>query len=86
MFTQVLLHISELRKCFFWADHKRLQIKWKQSNVCQGKLQIEENSNWRDYKPEKITADAWCNQMYCDKGISYTAESGKLKCSGKTMN
>lgn len=63
------------------TDHKRLQIKWKQSNVCQGKLQIEENSNWRDYKPEKITADAWCNQMYCDKGISYTAESGKLKCS-----
>ncbi|XP_073326332.1 scavenger receptor cysteine-rich type 1 protein M160 [Pagrus major] len=61
--------------------HKRLQLKGEPSNVCRGELQVEEKTdNWPRYRPEKIEADVWCNQMHCGTNGSYDAD-GILECS-----
>ncbi|KAF1390871.1 hypothetical protein PFLUV_G00062580 [Perca fluviatilis] len=62
------------------TGHDKLRLKGNASNVCSGRLEIEENGKWNPLK-KKNNSDDWCQQMHCgteafhskgDNGIQLT--------------
>ncbi|XP_076597662.1 scavenger receptor cysteine-rich type 1 protein M160 [Chaetodon auriga] len=68
------------------TGYERLQLKGDVTNVCQGKLEKEQNGKWNPVTARtKLTVgpDDWCQQMYCGIKVHHKQNDSatQLKCS-----
>ncbi|XP_054904267.1 antigen WC1.1 isoform X2 [Poeciliopsis prolifica] len=62
--------------------HKRLQLRGKKSNVCSGRLEMEENDKWKPIKNNKTIPDL-CKKLHCGvpQPSEQNATNNHVNCS-----
>ncbi|XP_059188425.1 scavenger receptor cysteine-rich type 1 protein M160-like [Centropristis striata] len=60
--------------------HERLQLTGDPSNVCAGKLEIEEGDVWKPAINISSSPDEWCEQMNCGTKKNHSQSATNLKC------
>ncbi|TNM86312.1 hypothetical protein fugu_006542 [Takifugu bimaculatus] len=68
-------------------DHKRVRLRGNSKNVCQGLLEIEDQSeSWIPVtNANRVSPELSCSQMFCGTNASQTTDDAgmKLKCTDK---
>lgn len=82
---EVYCSFATIVKLITWlipTEHKMLQLRGNASNVCSGRLEMEEGRQWKPVEDLNGRPDEWCRQMHCGTNVSQPQSDGWLTCTG----